>query len=138
MSQSTDLVLNGNLGELKRLTSETAQFCREHSLGRGVEFDLNLVLEELFTNTLRHGGCAGMEHVAEVHFAADPGGVTIEYADRGTPFDPTTAPTADLSAPLEERSNGGLGIHLIRQTMRDFEYQRLDGWNRIRIRLKST
>ena len=138
MSQSTDLLLNGNLGELKRLAAETAQFCREHSLGQDVGFDLNLLLEELFTNTLRHGGCAGTEHVAEVHFTHRVDGVTIEYADRGAPFDPTTAPTADLTAPLEERPMGGLGIHLIRQTMRDFEYQRLDGWNRIRIRLKST
>lgn len=132
------MVLNGNLGELQRLTAETAQFCRQHSLGRDVESDLNLVLEELFTNTLRHGGCTGVEGVAEVGFSRHPDGVTIEYADRCLPFDPTAAPIASLNAPLEERSAGGLGIHLIRQIVRDFEYQRSNGWNRVRMRLQST
>ena len=40
----------------------------------------------------------------------------------------------DLTVPLEEREIGGLGIHLMRQIMRDFEYQRSNGWNRIRMR----
>jgi serine/threonine-protein kinase RsbW len=132
------LVLNGNLGELRRLTAETAQFCREHSLGQDVESDLNLVLEELFTNTIRHGSCTGAEGVAEVLLSRHPKGVIIEYADRGLSFDPTAAPAARLTAPLEERSTGRLGIHLIRQIVRDFEYQRSNGWNRVRMRLQST
>ena len=35
---------------------------------------------------------------------------------------------------LEQRPLGGLGIHLMRQIMRDIEYHRVDGWNRIRMR----
>jgi anti-sigma regulatory factor (Ser/Thr protein kinase) len=132
--RNSALLLNGNLGELERLTAETAQFCREHTLGDDVEFDLDLVLEELFTNSVRHGGCGGVERVAEVRLAMLPDGVGLEYADQGTPFDPTAAPAPDLSAPLEERRAGGLGIHLMRQIMRDFEYRRCNGWNRIRMR----
>ena len=128
------MVLDGKLGELATLTAETARFCRQHSLGDEVEFDLNLVLEELFTNSVRHGGCAGMEAAAEVHFTMLRDGVGLEYADRGAPFDPRTAPAPDITAPLDERPIGGLGIHLVRQIMRDFEYHRLSGWNRLRMR----
>ena len=128
------LILNGNLAELGRLTAETARFCRRHALDGEVEFDLNLVLEELFTNSVRHGGCNGLEGAAEVRFTMLADAVGLEYADRGTPFDPLAAPEPDLTAPLEERLMGGLGVHLIRQTMRDFEYQRRDGWNRTRMR----
>jgi serine/threonine-protein kinase RsbW len=128
------LLLNGNLKELGRLTAETTRFCRQHSLGDDVEFDLQLVLEELFTNSLNHGACRDAEGIAEFQLSAHPDGVTLEYADRGVPFDPATAPPPNLAAPLHDRSAGGLGIHLIRQIMRDFEYQRLDGWNRLRMR----
>ena len=128
------MLLNGNLGELARLTAETAGFCRRQGLAEDVEFDLTLVLEELFANSVRHGGCGGMEGAAEVHLSLFPNGVALDYADRGTPFDPTAAPAPDLNVPLEERRAGGLGIHLMRQVMRDFEYQRRDGWNRIRMR----
>lgn len=131
---NTHLVLDGNLKELERLTGEAARFCRQHGLGGEVEFDLTLALEELFTNTLRHGGCAGVPRAAEVHLTMLPDGVQLEYADRGTPFAPPSAPAPDLAAPPEERPIGGLGVHLIRQIMRDFEYHRSGGWNRTRMR----
>lgn len=127
------MLLNGNLTELARLVSETAQFCRDHSLGDDVEMDLNLVLEELFVNSVKHGGCEGVERAAEVQLSSRPDGVLLEYSDRGTPFNPADAPIPDLTAPLLERSLGGLGIHLVRQIMRDFEYQRRNGWNRMRM-----
>lgn len=128
------MVLNGNLGELARLTAEIEQFCGQHGLAEDVEFDLVLVLEELFVNSVQHGGCEGMEGAAEVHFTMLADGVALEYADRGTEFDPTRAPATDVTAPIEKRLVGGLGIHLMRQIMRDFEYHRLGGWNRIRMR----
>jgi len=128
------LVLNGNLGELARMTAVTTQFCRQHGLAEDVESDLHLVLEELFVNSVRHGGCEGLEGAAEVHLAVLPDGVCVEYADHGRPFDPTQAPAPDVTASLEERAMSGLGIHLIRQIMRHIEYHRLDGWNRIRMR----
>lgn len=131
---NSELVLDGHLGELARLTAETKQFCRRHNLGEDVAFDLNLVLEELLVNSLRHGGCDGLTGAVEVHFCMRSDGVALEYADRGAPFDPTSAPAPDVTAPLAERPVGGMGLHLIRQIMRDFEYYRLGGWNRIRMR----
>jgi anti-sigma regulatory factor (Ser/Thr protein kinase) len=130
----TEFVLHGRVGELQRLAAETAQFCREHSLGDDVEFDLNLVLEELFTNSVKHGGCAGMENAAQVRLQLLENGVYVEYSDRGRPFDPLTAPEPRLDAPLEERCVGGLGVHLARQIMRDLEYRRAGDWNRITMR----
>jgi len=127
----TEFVLQGRLGELERLTAETAKFCREHSLGDEMEFDLNLVLEELFTNSVRHGGCAGMENAVLVRLQLLDHAVLVEFADRGTPFDPLTAPVPNIEATLEERGVGGLGVHLVRQIMRDLEYRRADGWNRL-------
>jgi anti-sigma regulatory factor (Ser/Thr protein kinase) len=116
------------------MTAATAEFCRQHKLSEDVESDLNLVLEELFVNSIRHGGCQGVEHAAEAQFTMRPDGVHLEYADRGAEFDLTQAPARDLTATLAERAMGGLGIHLIRQIMRDIEYHRLGGWNRIRMR----
>jgi anti-sigma regulatory factor (Ser/Thr protein kinase) len=128
------VVLDGNLAELTRLTAEIEQFCGQHGLAGDVEFDLVLVLEELFVNSVRHGGCEGVDGAAEVRFTILADGVALEYADRGRPFDPTTVPEADVTASLEERLLSGLGLHLIRQTMRGIEYHRVGGWNRIRMR----
>lgn len=140
MSQSallkhTEFELDGNLGELGRLVEYVDQFCLAADLDGEAPFELNLVLEELFTNAVRHGGCEGMKNAVQVHFGLlENGGVAVEYRDRGTPFDPTSVAEPDLAAPLSQRQPGGLGIHLLRQTMRDLRYQRAGDWNRLTMR----
>ena len=130
----TEFALDGRLGELDRLADETARFCREHALSEDVMFDLNLALEELFTNSVRHGGCAGMENAVLVRIENRPDGVNAHFSDRGVPFNPLSAPVPNIEAPLEERGSGGLGIHLVRQLMTDLEYRREDGWNKVSMR----
>ena len=47
----------------------------------------------------------------------------------GTPFDPTAKAEVDITLSAEDRSIGGLGIHLIRQIMDNINYERVDGHN---------
>jgi serine/threonine-protein kinase RsbW len=131
-----EIALDGSVSELERLAAEVGAFCRAHALGENVEFDLNLVLEELFTNSVRHGGCAGLSPAARIRLSPGAEGVAIEYRDRGTPFNPLEAPEANIHAPLEERRPGGLGIHLMRQIMTDLRYRRTDGENELTMRRK--
>lgn len=122
------------MAELQRLSEEVAQFCQEQSLDNDVAFDLNLALEELFTNTLRHGGCQGMSDAVHIRLERAGDGVRVEFCDRGRAFDPVSAPEPDLESPLEQRDAGGLGIHLVRRIMSDLRYQRSDEWNLITMR----
>ena len=141
MSQSAILTaaefrLDGDLGELTRLSAEVAQFCRAGALGERVEFNLNLILEELFANVVAHGGGRGMKDVAAVRLKSETdGGVAVEFADRGAAFDPAAAPAPNLGAPLGERQAGGLGLHFVRSLARIVEYRRRDGWNHLKLRL---
>jgi anti-sigma regulatory factor (Ser/Thr protein kinase) len=116
------------LNELGRLAGEAERFCLAGSLGEEVQYDLNLVLEELFINAVRHGGCEGMEKAVHVRLETADDGVRVEFRDRGKAFDPATAPPPDLS------KVGGLGIHLVRGLMRDFNYERSGEWNRMTMR----
>ena len=75
--------MNGNLGELERLAAAVQEFCAANALDNEAEFQLNLVLEELFVNTVRHGGCAGVPDSSHVKLLSRPDGVTVEFRDRG-------------------------------------------------------
>jgi anti-sigma regulatory factor (Ser/Thr protein kinase) len=125
---NTELALDGSLQELARLAEELERFCQESALGSDVQNDLNLALEELFTNALRHGGCEGMRQAVKIRLEKSGDGVSVEFCDRGKPFDPAAAPAPDPSR------IGGLGIHLIRKVMRDVAYRRAGEWNRITMR----
>jgi serine/threonine-protein kinase RsbW len=131
----TPFVLQGRLEELERIALELERFCQAQALDGDVEYDLNLVLEELFTNSLRHGGCDGLADAAWMQIERADDGIYLIYADRGAPYDPiASAPRPDLSAPIEQRSAGGLGVHLVRQIMTDIEYKREGDWNRLSMR----
>jgi len=129
-----EFTLNGDLHELKRLAEMVAAFCKANALDNEIEFDLNLAMEELFTNAVQHGGCAGMKDAVRVRLERIGSAVEAEFADRGRAFDPAAAPVPDLSAPLAERPAGGLGLHLVRQLMRNFTYARAGDWNRVTMR----
>jgi anti-sigma regulatory factor (Ser/Thr protein kinase) len=129
-----DFSLNGNFSELERLTAAVEEFCAANSLNDEAGFQLNLVLEELFVNAVRHGGCEGVPDSTHVGLRCVADVVEVEFRDRGRPFDPTSAPDANIEASLEERSGGGLGIHLVREIMRDLHYERDGEWNQLRMR----
>jgi len=98
-----------------------------------VEFDLNLVLEELFTNSVRHGGCGGVADAVRIRLRAAAEGIELEYRDRGAPFNPLNAASPDLTAPLLDRPDGGLGVHLVRQVMQDVRYRRVAETNELKM-----
>jgi serine/threonine-protein kinase RsbW len=122
------------LKELACLAAGVAEFCREHGLDREMELDLNLALEELFTNALRHGGCLGMEEAVSVRLRALPDAVGVEFRDHGGAFNPLLAAPPDLAVGLKERPAGGLGLHLLRSVMRDLSYRREGNWNLVAMR----
>ena len=129
-----EITLDGNLHELGRLAEEVAWFCEENALATDVEFDLNLVMEELFTNAVRHGGCEGVTEAARVRLDLRDDCVEAEFSDRGREFDPSSVPPPDVTAALAERPAGGMGLHLVRRTVGDLAYQRSGGWNHVKMR----
>jgi anti-anti-sigma factor len=50
--------------------------------------------------------------------------VVLTVSDDGVPFDPLAVPSPDTSRPLEERTVGGLGIHLVRHLVDQMTYER--------------
>jgi anti-sigma regulatory factor (Ser/Thr protein kinase) len=126
-----EISLDGDIRELERLSAWIAAFCADHGLEGDVEFDLNLALEELFTNSVRHGGCEGMRDAARVRLRLADGGVAVEYSDRGAAFNPLDAPEPDVTTPLMERQVGGLGVYMVRRVVQDLQYQRCGESNQI-------
>lgn len=115
--------------------SEVERFCAAQGLGQDPQFQLTLVLDELFTNSIRHGGCRGVADAVEIRMQSAEDAVRVEFRDRGTPFDPLSAPPPDLTADLAVRAKGGLGVHFVRQMTRQLQYDRCGEWNRLRMEL---
>ncbi|HWQ63542.1 MAG TPA: ATP-binding protein [Methanospirillum sp.] len=84
---------------------------------------IQLAVEEAVTNVVTHGYESPGGNVS-VRCVSSPELVTITITDTGPAFDPTKIPPADVTADLDHRNIGGLGVHLIRSVMDEITYNR--------------
>jgi serine/threonine-protein kinase RsbW len=96
-------------------------------LGEEAEFAINLCLEELFLNAVKHGHA----NRASISVCAEAHGVTVEFADDGEPFDPTLAPAKRINGPTQDFEIGGYGTGLMQKFSRRMSYRRFEGMNRL-------
>ena len=125
------------LAELRRLGGFLEGFCAARGIGREHCLRLNLVLEELFVNTVRHGHRGDCDAPVWVSVAAEPAAVRITYEDTAPPFNPyARLPAKSPDDTHEMREIGGLGVLLTRELAATRDYAYLFGRNRIRLTLK--
>jgi len=128
--------LKNRVAEIARLGERLGEFAAGHQLPPSVLYDLNLALEEAVTNIISHGYSDHREHEILVRIRVESGEVIAELKDDARAFNPLTAPEADVTTPLDEKTAGGLGIHLMRKLMDGIEYQRLEDGNLLIMKKK--
>lgn len=99
---------------------------------------LTLILEELFTNTVRHGGTQSIAEAVTLTLAVDHSGrMTVDYQDRAPPHNPFERVSQEhLSQDIESRRVGSLGIPLILALAEDVRHVPAKRGNRITFTLR--
>jgi anti-anti-sigma factor len=118
------MTIGADVGEVARVNAALAEFASAHAVPASIRRSMNVVLDELLTNTLSYGfsGREGGEVTIDVELGTDRLSVTL--TDDGKPFDPFGTDAPDTAPSAEERQIGGLGIHLVRRLMDEVSYQR--------------
>jgi len=114
------------------------RFCNLHRIGRPDLLRLTLIVEELFTNTITHGYRGDSDAPIYISLCPDGNAVGLLYEDAAPPYDPLSrlsGPAAGLTASLDTRPVGKLGVHLVRQLTEGASYAHEDGRNRLWLRL---
>jgi serine/threonine-protein kinase RsbW len=97
-------------------------FFESHGLPRDRTFDVDLILEELFTNMVRHS----TDGRHDIPIGLDLGGSVLMIVLRDQdvePFNVAVAPAIDVARPARDRSPGGLGLHLVHKIADGISHQ---------------
>ena len=90
---------------------------------------LNLAIEEAVVNVMDYAYPPDTTGTVTIDAQANKEWLKFIISDNGTPFDPTQKKEVDTTLSAEERSIGGLGIHLVRQIMDSINYERINNTN---------
>ena len=91
---------------------------------------LRLVCEEMLTNIMEYGypeQTGQIKIIYQVMIAEKK--VVIKIIDQGVPFNPNNYKKPNLTASIEERDIGGLGIHIAKRIVDQMNYERSSGQN---------
>jgi len=122
--------------ELTNRSSELATLCERLEgigatlrLSRRSIFEINLAMDEIFTNIISYGYADQAEHAVRVCVSADGDRLTVVVEDDGVPFNPVERPTPQAPDNVESCKIGGLGIHLVKNLVDELSYSRCGGKN---------
>ena len=127
--KSYSFELKSSLSELDRLCQNLETFGKKFGFSKKLIFEINLALDELFTNIISYGFKDDEEHVIKVTLTPQNDELCLCIEDDGKPFNPIDFETPDVSCSVENCKIGGLGIHIIRKLMDEICYQRCDNKN---------
>jgi anti-sigma regulatory factor (Ser/Thr protein kinase) len=134
MRPMTRLVIDSQLSEIRRASALVDEFKARHGLADEDTNAIHVVLDEILSNSIRHGLAGVASHAIAVTLELAEGEIVIAVEDDGVAYDPTQAPAPVLTGTLEERTEGGLGLTFVRALTDAIEYRRIDGRNRLVMR----
>ena len=128
---SIEIILNGHLDEIAHLASALDRFCDDAIMSDLVKNQINLVLEELYTNTVNYGLVGISNGQVIINLLALNNQLEIRYQDNGIAFNPLEMADPDLMLSLDDRPIGGLGVFFVKAMTDNVTYSRVGGWNQL-------
>ena len=132
---------NGAISEIQSAASWLESIAAELALPGPQAFAMQVCLEELMSNILRHGRGSSSSYLPKMDPAhpllvsvtveALLDRVTMTVEDNGQPFNVAQAPAKAIDRPLDQVQPGGLGIQLIKNFATSLSYTRTETGNRV-------
>jgi serine/threonine-protein kinase RsbW len=122
MAEAAVLRIPAERNQLARMRDWVAEQARFAQASPEEVDDLVLAADEVVTNVIMHGYHDQPGRI-ELEVETRPGVVILIVRDQAPNFDPTSVPPPDLTLPLHLRPLGGMGMHLVRQSVDELYYE---------------
>jgi serine/threonine-protein kinase RsbW len=128
------LTLCSQLSELSQVPPWIERLASQHAIPGETQFAMDLCLEEVLSNIIRHGYSGQTDRPMTVRFTTPRKGYFVFVIEDEAPFfNPLTAPELPAIGAIEDTRVGGQGIRLVRRFANQIEYQATPTGNRLTI-----
>ena len=126
--------LKSDLSELKTLNQHLTHFGQVYGLSETFISEINICLDELFTNIVLYGFKDDLEHIIRFRLNLNGNTLILNIEDNGIPFNPLIKKDSELPADINNAKIGGLGIHIVKKLVDDVWYERKRGKNILKLK----
>ena len=91
----------------------------EYAIPLRIGYSLKVVTDEIFSNIVYYSGAKK----AEILFGNDAQEIVLVFCDDGIPYNPLEAKEPDITASVEERNIGGLGLFMVKKMAESVAYE---------------
>ena len=114
----------GRFESLTQISELVASAARQAGLTDFDVYNVQMAVDEACTNIIEHAYGGGGSGEIECSCVIGEDRLTIELRDYGLEFNPCDVPEPDLTAALEDRGVGGLGIYLMCKLVDAVQFER--------------
>lgn len=129
MGMKVQFILNAAQNTFDAFQTHCEQLAEAWNVPSKIMLKIILIIEELYTNSCKYGSLPGTKPQVTVSLERTDHEIEIIFTDSGPGFNPFQVPPQDREQPFEERTVGGLGIHLVRNLVDEYSYKRENGKN---------
>ena len=130
-----ELTIEATIENITAVTEFVNELLEKYNCPMKAQMQIDIAIDELFGNIAHYAyNPKSGPATVQVEVQEDPMAVIITFIDHGKPFDPLSGKDPDLTVPLEERKEGGLGVFLVKKVMDDVRYEYKEGRNILRIK----
>jgi len=127
--------LRRSFDEIARVVGVTEAYFLSAGVDPNLRTAVDLCIEELFVNMVSYN--KETDSNIDLEMNAIEGGIEVSLTDYDVErFDPTERGEADVDAPLENRTPGGLGVYLVLKMVDSIHYEYHDRQSKITFQIK--
>jgi phosphoserine phosphatase RsbU/P len=127
------LTLDNTLPEIERTREAFCGFATKAGIPGPVSHAFQVALDELLNNVISYGYEDEGLHQIRIDATLDLETLGLVIEDDARAFDPLSLSVPATGQQMEDRSVGGLGVHLVRKMMDEVDYTREGERNRLRL-----
>lgn len=133
--EENELEIDGDIDNIPAVTAFVEKKLEALNCPLKVQNQIAIAIDELFSNIAKYAYKNRKGKVTiKVEELKEPHSVLITFIDDGPEYNPLAKDDPDVTLSAEEREIGGLGIFLVKKTMNEMIYNRIDNKNVLKIR----